>query len=50
MIAEEEDFEADVRLRRNAAQQWSLILDGVADEVCQAQWSSPGQHACLSKL
>jgi hypothetical protein len=45
MIAEKEDFQFDIRLRRNAAQQGSLVLDGVADEVSQAQWSSPGKHA-----
>jgi hypothetical protein len=49
MIAERNDHSVDVPLRRNPAKGWSRILDGMANELSEAQGSSPGKHACLSE-
>ena len=48
VVARKEDLQVNIRLLRNPPQQRCLVLDGVADEVGQAQWSSPCKHAYLS--
>ena len=48
MVARKEDLKLDIRFPGDPPQKRRLVLDGMADEVGQAEWSSPCEHAHLS--